>query len=69
MRISGKDREQVFNLARKMSPQLGDIFQNRMDITPADVDLELTVLANHMKDVINQYDEYVQIMRDLGLVE
>jgi hypothetical protein len=57
-RFSSDDRERLFNLARRVSPELGSIVQNDMLLTRDDLLTELRLVESCLQRLLSYTCEY-----------
>ena len=58
MNISNTKRVSMFNNGRKLDPILGNLFQNEMDMSPEDIQIEIDEarkVLKYQKDKFNNY--------------
>ena len=65
MRI--KNREQIFASARLLSPDLGNLAQNDIDLTDEDVGMEL-VLCEALIEAIQNYAHYINCRKNYNTI-
>lgn len=59
MKFKDDYRAELFGMARGLSPLLGDIFQNPMDVTFEDIDREIKAARIARQQEMDQFQRYL----------
>lgn len=62
MKISDKTRLDMFNSGRDLSSELGNIFKDKTDITPEDLNREISLVYQAKRREIARFQRYIEAL-------
>ena len=65
MKLNNADRADFFGVARAVSPLLGDLFQNHMELTTEIIQKEIDETRSLKKIETDRYDTYIWKLGEL----
>lgn len=65
MKLKSATRLNLFNRARKLSGELGDLFQNEIELSEEDIQKEIDHVRRLRAAAIKQHEDYIWELGDL----
>lgn len=62
MKFNDEYREKMFYQARELSPLLGSLFQNPMELTPNDLEEEIQRARQTLNQEHAKYEKYIAVL-------